>query len=220
MNKKSSLALFSLFTLIFFSSMGFADTAFVTNNILTTIKGQAVPEAQIEAMAYFVPKYKRTQGPLDEKAVAACRFEEDFYNVNGNELARNISVTRGTEGSYNFQVGAGGMRGACEYVLASVYLFLEDKELFESFNMRTDLDVNYFNAITEGEIDPQTTEKLEPQETLYCDFSKAAEIGATCRLNEDLLIWDLQIHATGEIFTLDLKDEKFAPAPTNSETLP
>lgn len=202
---KLPVVLPALFTLLLTSTV-LAETRLQPSTEGHLIQGQAPVSTQISAMAFYSPAFTFNK-KLD---ASVCKFAEDRMSPAGHDRTLVIKALRQQDGRYAVNVPTAGQRGACPYVLTSVYLDLNDSKVSQNLSLSTVKEIQQTrDALSDvAELDPVTP--FEKIGTIYCEFESEFEIGL-CQVAEGLPEMSYKISDTATSYTLDVKDESQRP---------
>lgn len=195
----------ALITLLL-ASTSFAETRLQPSAEGHLIQGKAPVSTQISAMAFYSPAFTFNK-KLD---ASVCKFAEDRMSPAGHDRTLVIKAQRQEDGSYAVKVPTAGQRGACPYVLTSVYLDLNDAKVSQNLSLSTEKEIQQTrDALSDvTELDPVTP--FEQVKTIYCEFESEFEIGL-CHVDDGLPEMSYQISDTATSYILDVKDASQRP---------
>ncbi|WP_374032511.1 hypothetical protein [Bdellovibrio bacteriovorus] len=195
----------ALITLLL-ASTSFAETRMQPSAEGHLIRGKAPVSTQISAMAFYSPAFTFNK-KLD---ASVCKFAEDRMSPAGHDRTLVIKAQRQEDGSYAVKVPTAGQRGACPYVLTSVYLDLNDAKVSQNLSLSTEKEIQQTrDALSDvTELDPVTP--FEQVKTIYCEFESEFEIGL-CHVGDGLPEMSYQISDTATSYILDVKDASQRP---------
>ncbi|MFV8258633.1 hypothetical protein ACNQKP_12545 [Bdellovibrio bacteriovorus] len=204
---KLPVVLPALFTLLLTTTALAAETRLQPSSEGHLIQGQAPVSTQISAMAFYSPAFTFNK-KLD---ASVCKFAEDRMSPAGHDRTLVIKAQRQEDGRYAVKVPTAGLRGACPYVLTSVYLDLNDAKVSQNLSLSTEKEIQQTrDALSDiTELDPVTP--FDQVEAIYCEFESEFEIGL-CHVADGLPEMSYKISDTATSYTLDVKDESQRPS--------
>lgn len=202
---KLPVVLPALFTLIM-TSTALAETRLQPSAEGHLIQGTAPITTEISAMAFYSPAFTFNK-KLD---ASVCKFAEDRMSPAGHDRTLVMKAQRQADGSYAVKVPTAGQRGACPYVLTSVYLDLNDAKVSQNLSLSTEKEIQQTrDALSDvTELDPVTP--FEDIGTIYCEFESEFEIGL-CQVKDGLPEMSYKISDTATSYKMDVKDASERP---------
>ncbi|AFY01065.1 hypothetical protein Bdt_1367 [Bdellovibrio bacteriovorus str. Tiberius] len=196
----------TLFTLLMTCTAMAAETRLQPSAERHLIQGQAPVSTEISAMAFYSPAFTFNK----KMDASVCKFAEDRMSPAGHDRTLVIKAQRQEDGRYTVKVPTKGQRGACPYVLTSVYLDLNDAKVSQNLSLSTEKEIQQTrDALSDvTELDPVTP--FEKIGTIYCEFESEFEIGL-CHVADGLPEMSYQISDTATSYALDVKDESQRP---------
>jgi len=186
------------------TATSYAGTALKLGADASVIKGATRATTQITALAYYRPAYSYDS----TKSSKGCTFAEDQLAVNGPDKMVSIKAIV-SNGQYSMSVPTKGIRGACTYVLDTVYMTYEDKKIMEPITLRTSANIDLENRILADVSSPDQVTPFASVNALECDFASADDL-IICNVDGNLADPSYQISNTAQIYNFDVKD---VPAP-------
>lgn len=184
-----------------FAGSALADTALKLGSELTRIEGAARATTSISAIVFYTPLYKFDKSVSSE----GCKFTEDRWKPNDNDLSVTIQAVRLSNDKYSLQIPTTGIRGSCAYVLESVSLFVEDKPTSQNLTILTERQIQRLDGELSDVGGMEPVRPISDLPALYCEFHTEYETGF-CYPAQDMLASYYGISNLPAIYTLDIKD--------------
>jgi hypothetical protein len=192
-----------------FSSLSHAaaakETPLKVNTQVMTISGQVRGKAKISTLAVYMPasKFDKAKNPK------LCIFPEDEYRMSGSDKVVKFAATQ-AGGKYSVAIPTAGVRGACEYVLDTIYFDVDSGPIAENIALKTKASVDFDNQlVADAGVQINETPQFADLKQIACEFDTKEQFGTCQTMQEDSFI-QLQYEISGapQAYTLDILDLK------------